>query len=417
MSNPWMNALFYPDPFLPISIHGKDNNHPARFYHKMEKKGKRETDPPVVPVYHPVRLDRDYLADKALDQFARSHSGIWRTFSALKKAQVLEEFRDTILSLEESLAINNPAFLIDHSRWAKIHFTALHYQKNHVSLVLDSLGEVLEKELPPDFRKQAGAFIAESRAVLKKTSTDLPSCITADNPQADAARSFLAALIAADQEQAGGVLEHAAGSGTPLRDIYLHIFQPVLQETGRLWQLNWITIAQEHFVTASVETFMVRLHNQVPAAGGREKGKRGSTVIAAGAGAELHDVGIRMVADFFLMAGWNTYYLGANTPVQSIIEAVQEQKAGLITLSATMPRYLPDVGYLIRALRGDPATAGVKIIVGGYPFRIVPGLWKQIGADAYAGDAEEGVVIARRLVKEPPLKHPRGEEKRGVSSS
>ena len=84
------------------------------------------------------------------------------------------------------------------------------------------------------------------------------------------------------------------------------------------------------------------------------------TVIAASVGAELHDVGIRMVADFFRMDGWETYYLGANTPVQSILAAVQERKADLITLSTTMPRHLPDVQYLIRSLRGDPATAGSK---------------------------------------------------------
>jgi methanogenic corrinoid protein MtbC1 len=102
--------------------------------------------------------------------------------------------------------------------------------------------------------------------------------------------------------------------------------------------------------------FMVRLHDQVLAAGGEEKGRRGSTVIAASVGAELHDVGIRMVADFFRMDGWDTYYLGANTPVQSILAAVKERKAGIITLSTTMPRHLPDVQYLIR-LAGI-ATAG-----------------------------------------------------------
>ena len=174
----------------------------------------------------------------------------------------------------------------------------------------------------------------------------------------------------------------------------------MLQETGRLWQLNEVSIAQEHFVTASVVSFMARLHDQVVSSGKGETRRREMTVVAASVGAELHDVGIRMVADFFTMDGWDTYYLGANTPVQSILEAVQDRKAALITLSATMPRHLPDVQYLIRSLRGDEKTEGIKIIVGGYPFRIVPGLWKQIGADAYAGDAEEAVVVASHLVPE-----------------
>ena len=377
---------------------GKDNNHPARFYLKMEKRGKSEMDQAGLAVYRPVRLDRDYLAQKALDHFGKSHPGTSRTSSASRKMLVLEEFTDSICSLEESLAIDNPAILIEHSCWAKVHLTALHFPKNHVYLVLEALGEVLKKELPLDFRKQAGAFITESLAALKNSSTDIPPSITADNPHADVARSFLAALIAADQKEAGRVLGNAIRSGTPLKNISIHVLQPVLRETGRLWQLNKVSIAQEHFVTASVETFMARLHDRVLPADEGEKGQRGMTVVAASVGAELHDVGIRMVADFFLRDGWDTYYLGANTPVQSILEAVQDRKADIITLSTTMPRHLPDVQYLIRSLRGDRETARVKIIVGGYPFRIVPDLWKQIGADAYAGDAEEAVVVASRLV-------------------
>ena len=82
------------------------------------------------------------------------------------------------------------------------------------------------------------------------------------------------------------------------------------------------------------------------------------------------------------------YRYRANTPVQSILEAVQDRKAVLITLSATMPHHLPDVQYLIRSLHGDKKTAGIKIIVGGYPFQLFLDLRKQIGADAYAGNAE-----------------------------
>lgn len=349
-------------------------------------------------VYRPVRLDREYLAKKALDQFGRSHPGTWRTSSASRKMLVLQEFTDSIRSLEESLAIDNPAVLIGHSCWAKVHLTALHFPKNHVPLVLEALGEVLKKELPLDFRKKADSCITESLAALKNTSPDIPSCIAENNPHADVARSFLAALIAGNQKEAGRVLGNAIRSGIPLKNIYIHVFQPVLQETGRLWQLNKVSIAQEHFVTASVGTFMARLHDQVPSSGKGKKRRKGMTVIAASVGAELHDVGIRMVADFFTMDGGDTYYLGANTPVQSILEAARDRKADIVTLSTTMPYHLPDVQYLIRALRGDRKTERVKIIVGGYPFRIIPDLWKQIGADAFAGDAEEAVVVANRLV-------------------
>ena len=170
-----------------------------------------------LPVYRPVKLDRDYLAEKALDQFSRGHPGIWRTFSAFQKMRVLEEFRDSISSLEESLAIGNPALLIEHSCWAKVHLTALHFPKNHEHLVLVALGEVLKQEMPPDFRNQAEAFIAGGLAGLDSIGTNIPSCITPANPHADIARSFLAAVIAADQPLAGKVLED--GQPHALRDV------------------------------------------------------------------------------------------------------------------------------------------------------------------------------------------------------
>ena len=353
-----------------------------------------------LPVYHPVTLDREYLAGKAMDAFGKRYPGSWRTTSASRKMRVLEEFRDLISSLEESLAMDNPAVFIDHACWAKVHLTALHFPKNHVSHVLDVLGEVLAKELPPDFREPAGTMITESSAVLKNVSPDVPSPITPDNPLSDSAGSFLTALLGADRERAGKILDDAVRSGTPVKDLYLRILQPVLEETGRLWQLQQVSIAQEHFVTASVETLMVRLHDRFLPSGGAGRERRGTTLVAAGVGADLHSVGIRMVADFFEMDGWDTFCTGANTPATSILEAARDRKADVIALSATMPRHLPDVRYLIRSLRADRGTARATIIVGGYPFRLVPGLWKQIGADAFAGTAEEAVAVADRLVPE-----------------
>ena len=143
---------------------------------------------------------------------------------------------------------------------------------------------------------------------------------------------------------------------------------------------------------------MARLHDRALISGRGKKRDRGTSAIAAGVGAELHGLGIRMVADFFEMDGWDTYYTGANTPARSILELAQVRKPDVVALSTTMSRYLPDVEYLIRSLRADRSTSGTKIIVGGYPFRIVPDLWKQIGADAVAGTADEAVAVADRLV-------------------
>ena len=135
-------------------------------------------------------------------------------------------------------------------------------------------------------------------------------------------------------------------------------------------------------------------------ASSRKRGRvrrRGKTVVAACVAEEQHEVGIRMVADLFELDGWDVYLTGANTPAESIISAVKDRTADVVAISSTMPFHLPAVHYSIRSLRADPGTATTKILVGGYPFSIVPDLWKRVGADAMAGNAADAVTIANRL--------------------
>jgi methanogenic corrinoid protein MtbC1 len=121
--------------------------------------------------------------------------------------------------------------------------------------------------------------------------------------------------------------------------------------------------------------------------------------VATCVGDELHEVGVRMVADFFEMEGWDTYYLGANSPHQSVVETVVDRRAHLLAISATMSFHLPNIKQLIAAVRNTPEASGVKVLVGGYCFNAFPDLWRQTGADATAADAEEAVRTARRFVE------------------
>jgi methanogenic corrinoid protein MtbC1 len=105
-----------------------------------------------------------------------------------------------------------------------------------------------------------------------------------------------------------------------------------------------------------------------------------------------------MVADFFEMDGWDTYYIGANSPSKSVIQTVKDRKAAAVAISSTMSFHIPQVYSLIRSLRESPDTCNVKIIIGGYPFNIVPDLWKKIGADAYGGSGDDAVRLANQLV-------------------
>lgn len=114
---------------------------------------------------------------------------------------------------------------------------------------------------------------------------------------------------------------------------------------------------------------------------------------------DLHEIGVRMVSDFFEMDGWDTFYLGANTPTASLLRTIEERGAEVMAISATMTFHLRAVRELIAALRDSEAGQRVKILVGGYPFNLAPDLWRVVGADAWGRDALESVVVADRLLR------------------
>jgi methylmalonyl-CoA mutase cobalamin-binding domain/chain len=116
-------------------------------------------------------------------------------------------------------------------------------------------------------------------------------------------------------------------------------------------------------------------------------------------GGELHEIGARMVADFFEMDGWDTYFLGANTPLEGVLRAIAERDAEVLAISATMTFHIDKVSSLIAEVRRAGLDARTKILVGGYPFNISPNLWQSVGADAYALDAQQALSAAEGLTK------------------
>ena len=350
-----------------------------------------------VPDYTPVRLDREYLAGKALDLWREKNGKAWRTTSAHQKGGLLEDFGGAISALEESLATGSPALLIDYVRWLDLFARSRHLPAEYVASLLAVLSVLAEKELPPDHRSLAGAVLRQSAGALAETPGPVPSFIGNENPHAALAASYLGALLKGDRESAVSAIDRAAGSGVAVRDLYLNVILPVLRETGRLWQVQEITIAQEHYISASTQAVIARLHDRILSAG-TGSGHRDRTLVAASVGGESHDIGIRIVADFFEMDGWTTYYTGANTPTESLLSVIRDRKTDAVAISVTMPSHIPAVHHLIRSIRGDRRTGKVKILVGGYPFRIVPSLWQQLGADASASDPDETVTSMNRLV-------------------
>ena len=123
-------------------------------------------------------------------------------------------------------------------------------------------------------------------------------------------------------------------------------------------------------------------------------------MVMACVGGELHEIGARMVADFFEMEGWDTYFVGANMPATSVLQSVDELQADVLAISATMTFHVSQVAEMIHELRTTRGNQRTRVLVGGFPFNLAPQLWQKMGADGFARDAAAALQEAERVLAE-----------------
>ena len=109
--------------------------------------------------------------------------------------------------------------------------------------------------------------------------------------------------------------------------LYDQVLLPLMVDTGAQWQAGSTRVWEEHFATATVRTIVDALYPSVVKAAAAAPPRTDSVLLACPPD-EAHDLGLRMLADRFEIAGWQTHYLGANTPVAEIIDAAQALERG-----------------------------------------------------------------------------------------
>ncbi len=111
---------------------------------------------------------------------------------------------------------------------------------------------------------------------------------------------------------------------------------------------------------------------------------------------DLHDIGKNLVAMMMEGAGFEVVDLGVDVPPEKFIEAVKENNAQLIGMSALLTTTMVNMETAIKAFEADGIRQSVKVIIGGAP--LTHKYAKDIGADGYAEDATTAMEIAKELI-------------------
>ena len=126
--------------------------------------------------------------------------------------------------------------------------------------------------------------------------------------------------------------------------------------------------------------------------------KRGGRVLLGTVLGDLHDIGKNMVVSMMKGTGFEVIDMGVNVSTVNIVEQVREHRPDIVGLSALLTTTMPQMKEVIDALSEAGLRDDLKVIVGGAPVNQM--FADHVGADGYAHDAGEAVVVAKQYMEE-----------------
>lgn len=333
------------------------------------------------------------LAEAAVERQYSLQPEIWNRYGERGRELSVRDMAYHIPYLTEAVRASDPSPFVNYVLWVKELFKGLNFPDETLPVMLECMRDVMKETLPEEVSAITAEYIvAALRKVGAENFLPLLSFIPDEAPHAEVAKTYLNLLLQGKRPEAAECIMNAVEQGISIKDIYLYVFQASQYEIGRLWHGKKVSVAQEHYCSAATERIMSQLYARI-----FSTERRGRTYVGACVGGELHQIGSRMVADFFEMDGWDTYYMGANTPTPSILQAISEHNADILGISLSMSFHRSTLENLIQSVRESEHAKKLKIIVGGYSFIEDPNLWKAVGADGSADNAEQAVILANRL--------------------
>lgn len=180
------------------------------------------------------------------------------------------------------------------------------------------------------------------------------------------------------------LLDDGLGAGVSVPELYLDVIQPAQYQIGRLWQANAVSVAETYVATGISHLALSMLYPFLP-----RVVPNGRSAFVACVGGEHHDLGARMVADFYEMAGFSVRYLGANLSAERLVAMVREDPPDVLGLSVTMTSNIAALRLTVDRAR-VAAGGGLQLALGG-PASGSSGLTSSVDADVAHGDVRAAV--------------------------
>lgn len=201
---------------------------------------------------------------------------------------------------------------------------------------------------------------------------------------------FKNALLAIDRIQAKSIAKEAADPKGPEAAVE-SVIVPALEQIGNSWQAGEVSLSQVYMSGRICEELINDFFGASPGPA------RTHPPMAIAVLEDYHMLGKRLVLSSMKANGYDLLDYG-HAATAELVSLVEKDGIEILLISALMLPSALQVKEVVRLL----AERGLntKIIVGGAPFRLDPGLFREVGAHGSADNASGAAAVVAGLIKE-----------------
>ena len=203
-----------------------------------------------------------------------------------------------------------------------------------------------------------------------------------------------AALVDRKHRLVDELTRKALEAGTEALEVMDDGLIAAMRIVGIKFRENFIYVPEVLGCARAMKAGMAHIEPILSASGIEPVGK----VVMGTVKGDLHDIGKNLCIMMLRGAGFEVIDLGVDTSAEEFLEAVEENGASLMGMSALLTTTMPNMAVTIEAFIDEGARDDVKIMVGGAP--VSREFADDMGADGYGQDAMECVTLAKSLLEE-----------------
>lgn len=201
-------------------------------------------------------------------------------------------------------------------------------------------------------------------------------------------------IFVGERQQAMALLCHSSESSGWRKTIFT-LLEPALEEIGRRWEAEHISLAAGYLAGKIAEEVLLR-------AAEREQAlpETRGPVILGNTEDDYHSLGRKLVAIFLRTGGWKVIDLGNDVLAEDFVEAAVQHEAKIIGVSAMMLSTAENIAKIRNLLEQRGLSGDIKLAVGGAVFKLRPELVTEVGGDGTAANAVDAPRLMARLLGE-----------------